>query len=510
MKQRTLGRLAAMVWLALASVPTWAVIVIGNGSTVNVTSDNFWLPTTETVQFNTHNAGYTVVTAVGGSWIQPNPVLVTGTNFGGQRMQFAGANGLTLTNTVTIQGQPSGNDSQRGTGFEVLGSGLIRFTGGVAEVNTASTLYKYGPGTLEISGSSTYTGRTYINGGALRAAFGAGLPAGVNVQLAGGALETSGSLNRTIGTGAGQIDWSWGGGFSAGGGALTVDLNAAGATNLTWNSGGVLGPGFAPGGTGTFTFLLNSWSADGVLTFVDNLNLTSGAAGSTETHRRVEVVDNPNSTADRAEIAGVLSGTSARGLNKAGAGTLVLSAPNTYQGATLVSAGTLLVNGSLNAGGGTVTVAAGAALGGTGTINRTVDVQGGSVAPGASAGTLTLAGLLLNGTSTLDFQLGDVLVPASSDRLQVNGALTLAGTLNVEALSGFGAGVYRLIDYTGVLTDSGLLLGTMPAIPGATYTLSTATGGQVNLIVDIPEPGAAALLLFGVAVGCRRRRVPRG
>ncbi len=59
------------------------------------------------------------------------------------------------------------------------------------------------------------------------------------------------------------------------------------------------------------------------------------------------------------------------------------------------------------------------------------------------------------------------------------------GNLNVDALSGFGEGTYRLIDYGGGLTDDGLSLGRLPTLsPGVSYTVQTAIPGEVNLVVS--------------------------
>lgn len=93
-------------------------------------------------------------------------------------------------------------------------------------------------------------------------------------------------------------------------------------------------------------------------------------------------------------------------------------------------------------------------------------------------GTLTLSnGLVLVPSSVLNYELG-----TTSDRVNVTGNLTLAGTLNVTALTGFAASTYTLLTYTGTLTDEdGLQLATLPA--GFEATVSTATAGQVRLIV---------------------------
>jgi autotransporter-associated beta strand protein len=77
------------------------------------------------------------------------------------------------------------------------------------------------------------------------------------------------------------------------------------------------------------------------------------------------------------------------GLTKAGAGTLVLSAANTYGGGTTVSAGMLLVANTTGSGTGTGPVTVGAAtLGGTGIISGPVTLTGDSTL--TSSGTLTL------------------------------------------------------------------------------------------------------------------------
>jgi autotransporter-associated beta strand protein len=93
-------------------------------------------------------------------------------------------------------------------------------------------------------------------------------------------------------------------------------------------------------------------------------------------------------------LTNVSDGGGGFGLVKTGGGTLVLAgANNTYSGTTAVNAGTLMVNGTLAAGGGLVTVASGAWLAGGGTINRDVTVSSGAfIKPGSSPGRLTIGG----------------------------------------------------------------------------------------------------------------------
>lgn len=177
------------------------------------------------------------------------------------------------------------------------------------------------------------------------------------------------------------------------------------------------------------------------------------------------------------------------GLTKTGTGTLILGGANAYLGATQVNSGTLQLDGSVA---GAVNVADGATLSGSGSAAGVVTIADGAhlAAGGAGAGTLTTGGLVLSGGSVIDMGLGAPNVAGVSDRIQANGDLVLDGTLNVSDLGGFGVGVYRLIDYSGALTDNGLVIGTMPAGSNLPHiNLQTSVGNQVNLVYDnvVPE-----------------------
>ena len=182
-------------------------------------------------------------------------------------------------------------------------------------------------------------------------------------------------------------------------------------------------------------------------------------------------------------VAGGITG--AFGLTKTGPGKLTLSGTNTYTGNTAVTAGTLLVNGSVGAG--SVNVSSGATLGGTGAIGGPVTIQnGGILSPGVSPvpGTLTTGSLTLNSGSILNYKFGipNVVNSGVNDLVTVMGNLTLAGTLNVTDVGGFGAGVYRVFNYSGSLTNNTLNLGSLPS--GFGLSVDTAHANQVNLVVS--------------------------
>ena len=181
------------------------------------------------------------------------------------------------------------------------------------------------------------------------------------------------------------------------------------------------------------------------------------------------------------EVSGLIEGNGGS-LTKVGTGTLTLSGINTYTGPTNVNGGELLVRdpGSIA---GSVDVHSGGALGGTGTIHGPVTIQaGGILTPGVgnTPGTLTVGPLTLNPGSILNYKYG---IPGGiNDLVIVNGNLTLAGTLNVTNLGGFGAGVYRVFDYSGSLTNNTLNLGSLPS--GFGFSVDTAHANQVNLVVS--------------------------
>jgi len=90
--------------------------------------------------------------------------------------------------------------------------------------------------------------------------------------------------------------------------------------------------------------------------------------------------------------------------------------------------------------------------------------------------------LNVGGTSILDFVLG-----TNATQITVTGNLTLGGTLNVSDGGGFSDTTYTLFTYSGALTYNGVTIGTTPST-NFTYTVSTSTPGQVNLVVASIAP----------------------
>jgi len=121
-------------------------------------------------------------------------------------------------------------------------------------------------------------------------------------------------------------------------------------------------------------------------------------------------------------------------LNQRGAGTTILSASNTYTGATTVAAGKLVVDGSIAAS--AVTVQSGGTLGGSGKVGATTIQSGGTISPGNSPGNLTVQGnLVWNGGGNYNWQVLGTTNTAGFAAGVTWDLLTVNGTLDLTALA---------------------------------------------------------------------------
>jgi fibronectin-binding autotransporter adhesin len=145
-----------------------------------------------------------------------------------------------------------------------------------------------------------------------------------------------------------------------------------------------------------------------------------------------------------------------------------------------VDAATLLLRGGTNSFADGLTIANNATLAGVGHIEGAVTLASGATwAPGLSAGTQTVAGaVVLNAGTTLDYELDSP--GGEGDRIEVDGDLTLDGTLNVTDLGGFANGTYTVFSYTGNLTDNTLNVGTLPG--GFSGAISNDTLNKLVLL----------------------------
>ncbi|MDB6076233.1 MAG: uncharacterized protein JWO89_3873, partial [Verrucomicrobiaceae bacterium] len=188
---------------------------------------------------------------------------------------------------------------------------------------------------------------------------------------------------------------------------------------------------------------------------------------------------------------GVISGMG--NVTKVGTGSLTLGGVNTYTGSTLVSAGTLLVNGSLlNS---AVTVGTGALLGGTGTVAAaTATSSNASVRPGSLAGGSLNVGALNLAGGRLAISIDDSTAQKSS-RLAVSGGLNITGAaLNFGVAGTAGRAVYELASYD---TLTGLFAS--PSLPpgySLTYTFDNHVSAK-NIAIFVPVLSSPATAVSG-------------
>ena len=380
---------------------------------------------------------------------------------------------------------------------------------GVISASTPANLgiTKVGSGLETLTGINTYAGTTTISGGVLQANDGVSLPNASFLSLDGGVLQSNSGYLFTRGlatSGASKFQFTAnGGGFSATGGTLTVNIGGS-SSQVQWGTTvgtQIVGPLlFGSATANAQTVLQNPIDLNSA---IRTINVASGLGG------------------DSALLSGVLLDSgSGGGLLKTGAGILQLSNSNTYGGGTTLSAGTIIAtNGTTGSatGGGTVTLNGGT-LAGTSGLGGTISgpVQAGSgahtIAPGfglspGTFGTLTLSGgLTTNSNTTLAFNLGTTTTST------VNGPIYLGDLLNVSGpgltVSGspditFGtdpsvAGDYRLIG--GSFGSPAIGNFVLPASPGGvTYSLTTTDDpGFIDL--KVISAGNSTLSLPGTAL----------
>jgi len=191
------------------------------------------------------------------------------------------------------------------------------------------------------------------------------------------------------------------------------------------------------------------------------------------------------------------------GLIKTGTGTLTLTAASSYTGNTVVSNGTLLINGSIGAT--AVSIESGGSLGGAGTIGSNITVKaGGTISAGAAnaTGILTVAGnVTLQSGATAFMELNKST--AASDQIRAVAAtpttINYAGTLSLNNLAGtLAAGdSFKLFSASNYL---GSFNSITPASPGAGLQWVTSalnTSGTIS-IAALPIP---RITTFGIVGG---------
>lgn len=387
----------------------WGGIVPAPGSTLTfagstrLTNNNDFLAGTEfSILFDSGAGAFTLA---GNS-------IKLGNGFGGAgSIGFTGNPAAPITQTINL-------------GIEVALTSTVttRANGNIAiggNVTGIGGLTKAGQGTLSLAGTNSYLGATTISGGTLQlgnGGTGGTISTGSAISVGTGAtFSVNQSDTVTQGTDFSGSAISGNGGFTQAGSGTTI-LNAAntyaGATNVT-------------GGT----LQLGNGGANGSLATSSTINVAAGA-----TFR----VNQNDAVFQGTDFSGSAI-TGAGNFTQAGTGTTVLTAANTYSGATNITAGTLQLgaggaSGSLSASG---TINIGSAgtfrISQNDTVTQGVDFSGSAI---TGAGNLELAGTGVTVLTAANSYSGATNITSGALQLGnggTTGSLATTGTINIAS-----------------------------------------------------------------------------
>jgi autotransporter-associated beta strand protein len=533
---------------------------IGNGGTA--TAGAVTISSTGTTLFSGANTYGGLTTVSSGGTLRLGNASALGTTAAGTSVssggvldlngQTIGAETLSLTGTgISSSGalvNTSGTAASLGgavtlSGNTAIGAGNISL-GNISE-SGSRRLTKVGAGTLTLTGTASHTGGTVISQGTLDVTGGNSIGGSFTLDGATGpvlklsnlnALATSATLTGAgSSANVGTVDLAAAGTYTLGsylGNSIKFSASSGGATTLNFTNNSVVTSGTNGGRT------ITNADANLSLVFDGSLDISSSTAGT-----GVTFAGAGNTTVNGAIFNGI---GQTRTVTKNDAGTLNLSAVNTYEGNTTIANGTLALtgagaisgspvitnNGIFNVSavtGGNYTLGAGQTYVGSGTTIGNLTLNG-AFTPGTSPGLATFNNnLTLGSTSTTTMEIGGSTTAGTDyDRVSVAGALTYGGTLNIVAFD-LGGGAYNFAqtasfnlfgsgsrsgNFTSVsvggtaLADAGNLGVWTASAGGFDYTFSTLDG-VLGIAAPIPEPAASAALggaaLLGLAALRRRR-----
>jgi autotransporter-associated beta strand protein len=402
---------------------------------------------------------------------------------------FSGTNDLTL-NTAAVG---PGSLTKTGPGTLVLSQAADNYAGGttLSAGGLRLTAAALGTGPFTLGSSTTVTmtnGFTFTNTVNV-ASSGVTILLGNNTNVSSGTWSGNGSVT-VGGTNVGQLILnasisSFGGTISLGTSANSIRFNNS--TNSNPNSGSTaanfdLGTGsgnlYNLNGNG-LTYNLGSLSG-GANTVLFGSGTNMGVPAST-----YSIGANGSNTVFSGRIT---NGVGAVTIVKTGSGKLTVGGNNTYTGGTTISGGTLLVNntGGSGTGSGAVSVSAGATLGGTGAIAGPVSVSG-TLAPGASIGTLAISNsLVLAGVTSVEVSKSGATL--TSDKVIGLTSVSFGGSLMVsnvgpDALAG--GNTFQLFNIGG----SGNFTNITPALANPLVWSFNPANGVLSVIDTRPVLG---------------------
>ncbi len=455
------------------------VEVTGAGSQLSITDDEAF----DVAEIG-GTSGASLLVSDGGKVNSATPFLFVGTADGTQGDVTVTGAGSELNVGGIYAGATGGASTAMGSievtdGGKVTGNQLS-LSHGTVVIDGAGSELAVGTGLLYVSTLGSETASLSVtNGGKL-----------VSGSAFIGGNSGSTGQNEVLISGAGsqwsavaQIVLGWDTGSSGETNSLTiadgavVDITQLGYSNHVIFASGTstlnIGTGGAPGTLNTLDVIGNN-EANGTIVF---------------NHNQDGYVFSPN-------ISGKVN------INFAGTGSTILTGENTHTGDTLVTSGTLYIDGDQSGSTGDISVSAGATLAGSGVIGGNVEVAG-TLSPGDSSGSLTIDGnLSLLSGAKFQFSLTSMLI--------VTGTVSLDATFGIDDLIGLTSatanGTYTLIDSTSTNFDLVVMenYGAAKAYDLGDGKFAYFKQGSLQVEV-VPEPTSALLMLMGSALFLRRR-----
>ena len=464
--------------------------IINNGGTPNVEFNSG----TVTLGGSAGNNGmmanvYTSATLVLAKASSPTVTAVDGlfVNSGGL-VQLGGTGGNQINDAVTVH--------LNGGAFDLAGQNetFAGFNGYGVITNSGAN------GTVTLSGSQglvAINGLLLLSGGTINSTVNDAVYAGATFQMTGGAHNCVGVFYNGIYAGSGVAAADFEGGTFSCSSQLVVGFQNAGQLTI----GGsallnlfVIGTGdpssatvYLNGGTVALQYFHNRGSGPSQIYFNGSLVRATASVGTfIEPVTDAFISTNGAIIDSQANAIGIpqplesdpaLVGGADGGLTKLGTGSLTLSATNSYTGPTVVSNGTLVVNGVL--GNGAVSVGVGATLVGSGIIGGPVTVK--------TNGTLNVSGVATNVltiNNTLTFMPGSTNVAIISS---TNGTSDLVKGITTA-------------NYAGTLQVNNLASPNTPA-NGQTFQIFSASSATGNFTSITPAPGAGLAWSFAPSSG---------
>lgn len=254
----------------------------------------------------------------------------------------------------------------------------------------------------------------------------------------------------------------------------------------------------------------------GSLSFTDkNLTLTSLSNNSISS---INLATDPQTLSVASGVTSTITGAVSNGiLTKSGAGSLVLAGTNTYDGETIISAGTLEVQGTLGNGNYSGNITNSATMSINSSSNQTLSgtISGSGVLSKNGSGTLTLTGTnTYSGQTTIE---GGTVVASNSSSLGAtpgsvtstnivlnNGTLQTTNSFSIGSNKGItvvGSGgtintdASTTFTYGGVISSNGTLTktgdGTLTLSGANTYTgATTVSAGTLNVTGTLSDDTA--------------------